>query len=105
MRRRPYYEDDGPRRLETSLDAVSKQLGVEESRGLAALFAHWGEMVGPAMAEHVRPLRLDGDLLVVAVDHPAWATQVRHLSDDLLARIAEGTGIERPLRLEVRIRR
>ena len=36
------------------------------------------EIVGPAMAGHVRPLRLDGAASWSwRVDHPAWATQVR----------------------------
>ncbi len=69
------------------------------------MFARWEEIVGPAMAEHVQPLRLDAESLVVTVDHPAWATQVRHLSEALLDRIAEQTGVSRPARLDVRIRR
>jgi predicted nucleic acid-binding Zn ribbon protein len=101
----PYKRDVGPRPLEDSLGAVSKKLGMEDSRGLGRLFAHWAEIVGPAMAEHVQPVRLDQETLVVAVDHPAWATQVRHLGEDLLDRVAERTGMARPLRVEVRVRR
>jgi predicted nucleic acid-binding Zn ribbon protein len=57
------------------------------------------------MAEHVRPTRLDREVLVVTVDHPAWATQVRRLGDDLLDLVAERTGLARPQRVEVRVRR
>ena len=56
-----------------------------------------------AMAAHVRPVRLDADALVVSVDHPAWATQMRHLGDDLLDRVAEATGLARPARLDIRV--
>jgi predicted nucleic acid-binding Zn ribbon protein len=98
-------EDPGPRRLEHSLDSVSRQLGLEDSRGLGAVFARWEEIVGPAMAEHVRPYRLDAESLVVSVDHPAWATQVRHRSESLLDRVAEQTGVTRPPRLDITIRR
>ncbi len=101
----PYQRDVGPRPIEASLDAVSKKLGMEDSRGLGRLFAHWTEIVGAAMSEHVQPIRLDREALVVSVDHPAWATQVRHLGDDLLDRIAERTGLARPHRVEVRVRR
>jgi hypothetical protein len=41
----------------------------------------------------------------VSVDHPAWATQVRHLGSKLLDRVAEEAGLQRPDRVEVRIRR
>lgn len=95
----------GPKPLDDSLDRVSRQLGLEGSKGLGAVFARWEEIVGPAMAEHVQPFRLDAESLVVTVDHPAWATQIRHLSDPLLDRIAEQAGVNRPLRLDVRIRR
>jgi hypothetical protein len=38
--------------------------------------------------------------LVVGVDRPAWASEVRLLATELLTRIAEVTG-ERPERIEV----
>lgn len=57
------------------------------------------------MAGHVQPIRLDGEALVVSVDHPAWATQVRGMGDALLDRVVEETGAVRPARLEVRVRR
>jgi predicted nucleic acid-binding Zn ribbon protein len=43
-------------------------------------------------------------VLVVAVDHPAWATQVRALGASLLAKVAEVTG-ELPERLEISVRK
>ncbi|MGP0107722.1 MAG: DUF721 domain-containing protein [Acidimicrobiales bacterium] len=97
--------DHGARPLDASLDAVSQRLGMRDSRGLGRLFSQWEEIVGPAMAGHVQPVRLDAEALVVSVDHPAWATQVRYLGDELLDRVAEQAGVERPGRLEVRVRR
>jgi predicted nucleic acid-binding Zn ribbon protein len=105
MVRRADGREGGPRSLETSLDAVTRHLGLEDSKGIGQLFARWPEIVGPAMAGHVQPIRLDGEALVVSVDHPAWATQVRRLGDDLLDRVVEVTGASRPGRLEVRVRR
>jgi len=101
----PRREDRGPRPLDASLDHVSSHLGLGASAGIGRLFARWPEIVGPAVAAHVQPVRIDENALVVAVDHPAWATQVRHLGDDLLDRVAEATGTARPASLEVRIRR
>jgi predicted nucleic acid-binding Zn ribbon protein len=101
----PYKKDLGPRSIDSSLDAVARKLGMNNLRGLGRLFAHWPEIVGAGMAEHVQPIRLDEESLVVSVDHPAWATQVRHLGEDLLDRVAEEAGVSRPRRLEVRVRR
>lgn len=96
---------EGPRPLGASLDAVTRRLGVDDSKGFGRLFAQWPAIVGEAMAAHVQPVRLDQGSLVVVVDHPAWATQIRRLGDDLLQRVAEETGGARPTRLEVRVRR
>ena len=101
----PYDDDAGPRALQSSLDAVSRNLGMKDSQGLGRLFAHWEELVGAGIASHVQPVRLDREVLVVAVDHPAWATQVRQLGDDLLDRVAEEAGVARPRRVEIRVRR
>jgi len=101
----PPHAEGGPRRLDASLDALTRQLGVQDARGLGRLFASWPEIVGTAMAVHVQPIRLDSEALVVAVDHPAWATQVRGMGDALLDRVVEETGAPRPVRLEVRVRR
>jgi predicted nucleic acid-binding Zn ribbon protein len=103
--RGPDGEEPGPRSLHTSLDAVSRHLGMGDARALGRLFSHWEELVGTGIASHVKPVRLDADALVVAVDHPAWATQVRQLGDDLLDRVSEEIGVTRPGRLEIRVRR
>jgi len=73
---------------------------------LGVIFGHWEEIVGPSMAAHVRPQRLRDDTLVVVADHPAWATQVRHLAADILnsVRAACGGAAEGPRNLEVRVR-
>ncbi len=102
---RPDEEGPGPRPVNASLDAVSRRLGMKDARGLGGLFAHWEELVGPGIAAHVKPVRVDAESLVVSVDHPAWATQVRQLGDDLLDRVAEEIGVVRPARLEIRVRR
>ena len=100
-----HRRDSEPRPLDGSLDALSKRLGLEGAVGVGRLFAGWPEIVGEAMAEHVRPVRIDRSALVVAVDHPAWATQVRRLGDTLLDRASAHAGVERPDRLDVRVQR
>ena len=76
---------------------------VPPAGALAGLFSRWEEVVGAAMARHVRPLTLAGGVLSVGVDQPAWATQVRMLAPTILERVAEVTG-EAPARLQVRVR-
>jgi len=101
----PHRRNSEPRPLDGSLDALSKRFGLQGAAGLGRLFAGWEEIVGAAMAEHVRPVRIDATSLVVTVDHPAWATQVRRLADTLLDRASTLAGVDRPQRLEVRVQR
>ena len=104
MRDGTSWQDRGPRPVGVSLESVVAGLGLTTSAGFGRLFARWAEIVGPTMAAHVDPVRLDPERLVVRVDHPAWATQVRHLADSLLDRVAEVAQVDRPACLEVRIR-
>jgi len=108
-RRRFPGVDPGPRRLGDTLDEalarlVPPNLPSHASAGLlSVIFTRWEEIAGPAMARHVRPIRISRTTLVVTADRPAWATQVRLMGPRLLARLGEVTG-ESPERLEVIVR-
>lgn len=71
---------------------------------MGGVFGRWEQAVGAAVAAHVQPVKLDGTTLVVKVDDPAWATQLKFLEGTLKQRLAEvaGATIER---LEVRVAR
>jgi predicted nucleic acid-binding Zn ribbon protein len=96
--------DAGPRRVAESLDAVVRPIAPQGATAFGTIFGRWEEIVGPAVAAHVRPVRATAEAIVVAADHPAWATQVRALGPTLLAQIAEAAGFT-PARLEVIVRR
>lgn len=100
--RRP--DDAGPRRIAESLDAAVRPIAPQGASAFGAVFGRWEEIVGPTVAAHVRPVRANAEVLVVAADHPAWATQVRSLGPNLLAQIAAAAG-RAPARLEVVVRR
>lgn len=107
-RRRLRGADRGPRPLVAALDDVVRGLAPRDrppppAAALGTVFSKWDDVVGPAVARHARPLRVEQGVLVVAVDQPAWATQVRTLAPRILDRIAELTN-ERLDRLEVVVR-
>jgi len=114
--------DRGPRPVGESIDGVLADMAPPAPGGgvsaggpdtpapapttatLTAVFARWEEIVGPTVARHVKPVRLTGGVLVVAVDQPAWATQVKALGSGLLARVGEVGGVV-PDRLQVTVKR
>ena len=74
------------------------------SSSLGGVFGRWNEAVAEAVARHVQPVRLDGARLVVEVDDPAWATQLRFLEGNLRERLLEVTGA-RIEEFEIRVAR
>jgi predicted nucleic acid-binding Zn ribbon protein len=96
---------NGPRPVAESLPRLLGRLGAPTTPAtMEAVFARWEDLVGAELGAHLRPLRVDGRALVVAVDHPAWATRARMESGRILARLKElgETTIER---LEVVVER
>lgn len=96
--------ESGPRPLIDGLDAVMRSLKGPSAGTVRGVFAQWDDAVGPAIAAHVRPVKLDGDVLVVEVDEPGWATQLRFLDRELVERLRSVTGASVE-RLEVRVAR
>lgn len=74
------------------------------TRAMGGVFGRWNEIVGDVVALHVQPVKLDGDRLIVEVDDPAWATQLRFLEADLKSRLRAtiGASVER---FEIRVAR
>lgn len=98
-------DDDELVPVTDSLDGLLRSLRGSPGRAeLQGVFGRWEEAVGAAIAANVRPIRLERGTLLVEVEEPAWATQVRFLADDLRARLRDVTGVEIAT-LEVRVGR
>jgi predicted nucleic acid-binding Zn ribbon protein len=103
---------DEPIRLGDSLHQVVRSLRPDtgsaavaaSAAAMGGVFGKWDEAVGAAVALHVQPVKLDGTTLVVKVDDPAWATQLKFLEATLKRRLLDvaGATIER---IEVRVGR
>lgn len=92
-----------PRAVKDGLEHLARRLGAPTATALGAVFSQWEDAVGPAVAAHARPLSLNEGVLVVAVDQPGWATQLRYLSSDLIARISDVAGDGVVTRIDVRV--
>jgi predicted nucleic acid-binding Zn ribbon protein len=96
-----------------SLDKVVRSLRSDDSVARSSsqtasqmgdVFGRWAEAVGDAVAAHVTPVKLDGTKLVVEVDDPAWATQLRFLETTVKQRLLEVAGVVIET-IEARVRR
>ncbi len=92
--------------IRESLDVVVRGLrgGATDARSMGSLFSRWIDAVGQQVADHARPVTLDGDRLLVEVDEPAWATQLRFLEAEVIERLRSVAGL-RVSRFDIRVKR
>ena len=82
---------------------VANRLSKTDLLGLAAIKEGFERVAGEEFAAHATPLRLEGGVLRIGVDQPAWATQIKLNSERLRAPLAE-IGKCRIDRIEVVVR-
>jgi predicted nucleic acid-binding Zn ribbon protein len=100
---RPGVDERDPHPVADSLDGVTRGWGAPRAQLVAAVFAHWEQLVGPDIAAHAQPRSLRDGVLVVVADQPAWATQLRYMTGDLLARIQAETTAEEITEIQIRV--
>jgi predicted nucleic acid-binding Zn ribbon protein len=74
------------------LAKLVKSRGWEKPAAEATVFGDWPKVVGPDVAAHCRPVKLEGGELTIEAESTAWATQLRLLAAKLLAQIAGQVG-------------
>lgn len=98
-------DDRDPQRIDDVLRRWVRDQGVEAEIGAGGLAAMWNDIVGVDLAGHVTPdgvTTVDGAReLLLRADSTAWATQVRLLAPQILARIREALGPDIVDRLRV----
>lgn len=95
--------------LGTAIDLVIKRIGrnredVSDTTLMSAVFANWEKIATGDASTHTKPLRVSTEALVIAADHPAWATWIKSDSARILRTIEEISG-KSPKRVEVVVRR
>ncbi|HTX00419.1 MAG TPA: DUF721 domain-containing protein [Acidimicrobiales bacterium] len=78
--------------------------GLGRLDGLAAVVTAWPTAAGDELARHARPIRLVGDVLVVAVDHPALVAELTLGAEMLLERLLSCTDVPTVTGIKVIVR-
>lgn len=81
-----------PQPLGAVLERLMKARGWQQPAAEATVFGAWERVVGPEIAQHSRPVKLEDGELTVEARSTAWATQLRLLAASLLKRIAGEVG-------------
>lgn len=81
-----------PQSLGSATRDVAKTRGWSSRVAEGAVFARWQSVVGEQIADHATPTGLREGTLSVAAESTAWATQLRMVQAQLLAKIAAAVG-------------
>lgn len=81
-----------PQLLGAVLERLVKARGWQQPAAEATVFGAWERVVGPEVAEHSRPVKLENGELTVEARSTAWATQLRLLAGSLLQQIGREVG-------------
>ena len=85
----PFTSGRDPRGLGDVVDALAAQLGWTSALAKSDLLDGWQELAGEETSKHAIPDQIVDGVLVVRCESTAWATQLRMMRSELLARIAE----------------
>lgn len=77
--------------LQETLSRLLASLGSEDASSVRGIFGAWSELVGESVAAHVQPVKLERSVLMVEVDDPHWATELRFLEASLCATLSQRT--------------
>ena len=82
-------DDRDPASVAEAIVSLVTDRGWQAATSIGKIWGEWASLVGPTLAEHVKPETFDRStgLLTLRADSTAWATQVRMLSSQLRKRL------------------
>ncbi len=84
--------NDDPQPLGEALDELINARGWSTEVNLHHLLGRWPALVGPVNADHSHPEHYAAGVLTVRTDSTAWATSMRMIAPQLVAKLNEQLG-------------
>jgi predicted nucleic acid-binding Zn ribbon protein len=88
----PGPDSRDPQPLGKAARDLAKKRGWSAHVGEGTVLGQWSSVVGQQIADHASPTALNDGVLSVAAESTAWATQLRMIRAQLLAKIAAAVG-------------
>lgn len=88
----PGPDERDPQTLASVTSEVARTRGWGAKVAEGSVFAQWATVVGDQIAEHATPSTLNEGVLTVEAESTAWATQLRMVQAQILAKIAAAAG-------------
>ncbi|MEU8349328.1 DciA family protein [Streptomyces sp. NPDC048845] len=83
-----------PLPLSAAINRLISERGWEAPAAVGGVMGNWPQLVGPEVAQHCEPQKYDEEarVLTVRCDSTTWATQLRLLAPQLVARLNSELG-------------
>jgi predicted nucleic acid-binding Zn ribbon protein len=78
-----------PTPLAQVLEKMLERKGLGKKLAQYALFEEWEKIVGASLAEKTQPLKIQGNQLVIGVEHSTWIQELQFLKPKLLQKIRQ----------------
>jgi predicted nucleic acid-binding Zn ribbon protein len=88
----PGADSRDPQLLGSATRDVARNRGWSGRVAEGSVFGRWSGVVGEQIAAHAMPTSLNDGVLIVSAESTAWATQLRMVQAQLLAKIATAVG-------------
>ncbi|MBY6411925.1 DUF721 family protein [Rhodococcus sp. BP-252] len=88
----PGPDDRDPQTLGSLAGAIAKKRGWSDKVAEGTVLGRWTAVVGDDIASHATPTKLEDGVLSVSAESTAWATQLRLMQSQILAKIAAAVG-------------
>ncbi|MGN2635084.1 DUF721 family protein [Nocardia takedensis] len=94
-------DDRDPQLLFALAGTIAKNRGWSTKVAEGMVFGRWPAVVGEDIASHAVPVKLENGVLSISAESTAWATQLRMLQKQILAKInaAVGQGVVTSLKI------
>jgi hypothetical protein len=97
-------QDETSHPLASSFEALLKNKRFESPSEFVSVINLWSTLVGDRMKAHATPVKIEGNELIVYVDHPAWATELKLMNSKVIARLKSELETTSIIRLKVYVR-
>lgn len=88
-------DERDPQLLSAAIPRMIEDRGWTIPAAVGGVMGRWGEIVGGHIAAHCTPVEFNGGVLTVRTDSAAWATELRMLAPQLLAKLNAELGTSR----------
>lgn len=85
-------DDRDPQTLGSLTGSIAAKRGWSDKVSEGTVLGRWPHVVGDDIAAHAQPTKLEDGVLSITAESTAWATQLRLMQSQILAKIAAAVG-------------